>query len=304
MSKKKLREFINDAIKQRAEAAAKKRERPLFADKPPYYFADFQNNLLVKMSEKVRKAFGKGSGNELQGKMAAVYSSSAMTFNIFGNGPIQVGENNCGWAAGKYDLQYEWQLPVLKRGGKANLDAQLSSRKKIIFFEMKMLEWLFYKPSRLARAYLHDEARYYNGEIFPVAKKLIKGIMSKSTADVKSYSCKYSRFDAFQIVKHIIGIYNSVVKNEDESTKLMEITLVVGYWKVPIAVVEKMPADLQDRYKKAEDKMNEEIADFQKRLGDIQALFETKGVDFSVKVMTVKEILSCLGKDKVGERYL
>lgn len=306
MSKKKLREFMNAVIKQRAEIALEKRGQALFKDEQPYYFVDYQNNLVDKMSPKVCDAFAKGSGNELHGKMAAVYSSSAMTFNIFGNGSVQVTKNTWGWSVGKYNLQYERQMPVLKRGGKANIDVQLTGDKEIIFFEMKMLEWLFYKPSKLARAYLHTEERYYNGEMFPVVKNLIKGIMTKSSSNVKNYSCKYSQFDAFQILKHIIGIYNSVVKNKDKFTKTKKITLVVGKWTVPVSVVGDMSDDLQDEYKKADDKMNREIADFQKRLGDIQAIFETKGADFSVKVMTVKEILFCLGKnkDKVGVRYL
>lgn len=306
MSKKKLREFINDVIKQRAEMVLEKRERPLFVDEQPYYFVDFQDNLLNKMSLEVCDAFARGSGNELQRKMAAVYSSSAMTFNIFGNSPVQVGENTCGWPVGKYTLQYERQLPVLKRGGKANLDVQLTNGKEIIFFEMKMLEWLFYKPSSLARAYLHDEARYYNREMFFVAEILIKWLMNKDALNRSVYSCKYSQFDAFQILKHIIGIYNGVVEQKEEFSEVKKITLVVGYWTVPTSVMNNMSANLQDEYKKAEDKMKEEIADFQKCLGDIRAMFEIKGVELSVKVMTVKEILSCVkkNKDKVGERYL
>ena len=306
MSINKLRRFVRDVIRQRAKAALKKSTPPLDADNQNYYFTDYRENLLDKMSNEVCKAFAKGSGNELQRKMAAVYSSSAMTFNIFGNGPVEVKKNTCGWSVGKYTLQYERQLPVLKRGGKANLDAQLIDGKEIIFFEMKMQEWLFYKPSKLARAYLHDEARYYNREIFSVVKKLIKEIMNKSASDDKSYSCRYKHFDAFQIIKHIIGIYNGVAGKKDEFTKAEKITLVVGYWTVSTSVVKDMPADLQKIYKDIELEMQKETADFQKRLSDIQAMFTAKNVSFSVEFRTVKEILSCLGKeeDKAGKRYL
>ena len=306
MSINKLRRFVRDVIRQRAKAALKKSTPPLDADNQNYYFTDYRENLLDKMSNEVCKAFAKGSGNELQRKMAAVYSSSAMTFNIFGNGPVEVKKNTCGWSVGKYTLQYERQLPVLKRGGKANLDAQLIDGKEIIFFEMKMQEWLFYKPSRLVRAYLHDEARYYNREMFSVVKKLIKEIMNKSASDDKSYSCRYKHFDAFQIIKHIIGIYNGVAGKKDEFAKAKKITLVVGDWTVPTSVVKDMQADLQKIYKDIELEMQKETADFQKRLSDIQAMFTAKNVSFSVEFRTVKEILSCLGKeeDKAGKRYL
>ena len=306
MSINKLWRFVYDAIRQRAEAGLEKPTADLYADKQHCHFADYRDNLLAKMSPKVYDAFAKGSGNELQGKMAAVYSSSAMTFNIFGNGPVEVKKNTCGWSVGKYTLQYERQLPVLKRGGKANLDAQLIDGKEIIFFEMKMQEWLFYKPSRLVRAYLHDEARYYNREMFSVVKTLIKEIMNKSASDDKSYSCRYKHFDAFQIIKHIIGIYNGVAGKKDEFAKAKKITLVVGDWTIPISVVKDMPADLQKIYKDIELEMQKETADFQKRLSDIQAMFTAKNVSFSVEFRTVKEILSCLGKeeDKAGKRYL
>ena len=306
MSINKLRRFVRDVIRQRAKAALKKSTPPLDADNQNYYFTDYRENLLDKMSNEVCKAFAKGSGNELQRKMAAVYSSSAMTFNIFGNGPVEVKKNTCGWSVGKYTLQYERQLPVLKRGGKANLDAQLIDGKEIIFFEMKMQEWLFYKPSRLVRAYLHDEARYYNREMCSVVKTLIKEIMNKSASDDKSYSCRYKHFDAFQIIKHIIGIYNGVAGKKDEFAKAKKITLVVGDWTIPTSVVKDMPADLQKIYKDIELEMQKETADFQKRLSDIQAMFTAKNVSFSVEFRTVKEILSCLGKeeDKAGKRYL
>ncbi|SEA18484.1 PGN_0703 family putative restriction endonuclease [Selenomonas ruminantium] len=302
----KLRRFVRDVIRQRAKAALKKSTPPLDADNQNYYFTDYRENLLDKMSNEVCKAFAKGSGNELQRKMAAVYSSSAMTFNIFGNGPVEVKKNTCGWSVGKYTLQYERQLPVLKRGGKANLDAQLTNEKEIIFFEMKMQEWLFYKPSKLAWAYLHDEKRYYNGEMFPVVKNLIENITPDSTTDLKNYSCKYKHFDAFQIIKHIIGIYNGVVGRQDEFTKAEKITLVVGYWTVPLGILQKMPKDISGKYKEIEKTMQKEMNSFDKLLPTIKDRFKAVGVKFDLKVMTVEEIITALGKanNKKIQRYL
>ncbi len=51
----------------------------------PYYFDRLEDNLIAKMSEEDIGDYRRGSGNELDGKMKALYSSSAMTFNVFCN---------------------------------------------------------------------------------------------------------------------------------------------------------------------------------------------------------------------------
>lgn len=40
--------------------------------------------------------YGRGSGRELDGKMRALRSSSAMTFSLIGNGSCVIGENDLG----------------------------------------------------------------------------------------------------------------------------------------------------------------------------------------------------------------
>lgn len=86
-----------------------------------YYFKELNANLLHEMSNRVYHYYNEGSGGELKKrirkgvklppKMLALKSSSAMTFNIFGNGDangnITILGNEYGLSIGKYKLEYE-----------------------------------------------------------------------------------------------------------------------------------------------------------------------------------------------------
>ena len=155
MSSRKMRKIICDGIRDKAENVLDYKSDDLYSDKSRYHFKVLDNNYVVPMVGHTRDAFNKGSGQEFR-KMHAVYSSSAMSFNIFGNGPVEIGKK-AALPAGKYALQYEKKLPVLKNGGTANIDVCLTKGDTVIFFEMKMIEWLFWQHKGLAQAYW-DEA--------------------------------------------------------------------------------------------------------------------------------------------------
>ena len=55
-----------------------------------YYLKRLEDNLAVPMSDGVRAMYEGGSGNEPDWKMCSIRSSSAMTFNLLGNGPVRV----------------------------------------------------------------------------------------------------------------------------------------------------------------------------------------------------------------------
>lgn len=103
--------------------------------------------------------YGDGSGNELDSKMQALRSSSALTFNTFGNGPVALN-GDCFLPKGTYSVAYEYQLSTLVRNpNPANLDARLVRDNDgcAMHFEFKMLEWLTSQPAPLRPAYLDPE---------------------------------------------------------------------------------------------------------------------------------------------------
>ncbi|MDO4552860.1 MAG: hypothetical protein Q4C22_04925, partial [Bacillota bacterium] len=56
-----------------------------------FYLRELEDNLREPMGEAALRAYGQGSGNEIaSGKMHALRSSSAMTYNLFGNRAARV----------------------------------------------------------------------------------------------------------------------------------------------------------------------------------------------------------------------
>lgn len=131
-----------------------------------FYFDDYDDNLYTKMSKAVYTAYKDGNGGELDGnppKMASIASSSAMTFNIIGNDPVDihndysisssVNASTVNIPKGKYKIEYEKKLfPINKGNSPSHLDAFLwcEENKTGIFCEMKNFEWLSPSSSALS----------------------------------------------------------------------------------------------------------------------------------------------------------
>lgn len=60
----------------------------------PYYFRFLEDNLIEPMSEVTLKRYSQADGNELEQKMKALRSSSAMTYNIIGNDHVIVKDSS------------------------------------------------------------------------------------------------------------------------------------------------------------------------------------------------------------------
>lgn len=212
----------------------------------PYHHKAYQDNLFYVMGEQALSAYGAGSGSELKGyvrngkncpaKMSSIASSSAMTFNLLGNGPafIKLGSD---LPIDAYQVQYEKQMRTLDmRSNPANLDAFLSngSDKKAIFCEMKLLEWLG-KSGELKPNYEKAE-NYFDKDAFPVFKEVIDQIKDK----------KFQRYDAWQMFKHMLAIYNHTSFTTAKSLeKFPRYPSMAGQYKdIWLAnVVNEFPAD-------------------------------------------------------------
>lgn len=316
----------NHKMAARFDIILKKALKARCSDKPfvrdyEYYFKELEDNLVCEMNDLTRMAYIKGSGSELQPpKMHAVYSSSAMTFNLFGNvnDNVQV-KSDSKLPPGNYKLEYEKKLPAVQ--SPANLDACLTSDDNILLFEMKMTEWILGQPKNLSGTYLRNKNIYPDPTFCDAMQELMRKYIpeGKRISRKNEYRCRTTHFDVFQIMLHIFAIYKALHVNTfpDEykniradyklPAKPKHITLVIGYWTVPKENfftnnedydIYKINIEGSDETPK-EHTMRYEINEFTETLEKttIKDLFLDKyKVTFDVKALTVKEIVACLDK--------
>lgn len=269
----------------------------------PFYFKELRDNLIYDMSPQVTKAYSDGTGNELVKKMRALHSSSAMTFNIFGNSKVKIKRNKFGLTPGIYSVEYEKQLTALNPESKAHLDVLLTSEKEIILFEMKMTEWLRGNPSTLPASYLNRKDKYPDAELADTLIKLESRYLGQLSEADKKYSCKNKNFDVFQMIKHIFGIYNGILYTK-ELPKLKKVTLAAGIWTITDPNFFAGTSEDYEQYKLIQKQMSEEITDFKNSLDGVKDLFASEGFDFNFVDLSVEEILSCLSKNKDEKIFL
>lgn len=195
------------------------------------YFADYQNNLFGKMSEAHRAQYKLGNGDELSdkkspAKMKSIFSSSAMTYNMLGNDEIRAKDDNGIFAPGAYKIEYEKKLFTVRsrKNFPAHLDAFLLNGANAVFCEMKMIEWLRDNPGFLKHAYFEDAKSFSDvaGDsdalaAFTKLRDLLCAEMSEFKVKRGNDPHRFRRYDAWQMYKHILGIYNmssAVTKNE------------------------------------------------------------------------------------------
>ena len=208
----------------------------------PYHFQNYEENLYTPMGEQALQAYSRGSGGELVSKdgppkMTSIASSSAMTFNLLGNGPAVIVPGSA-LPAGAYQVEFEKQL-LTQNTGKfpANLDAFLSneSARIAIFCEMKMLEWL-QKPNGLAQSYGSRE-RFFNPD--DGSHKAFKDVIKKLNAQ------PFTHYDAYQMFKHLLGIYNHTAHTTRNSLNRFAYPSMAGQYSqiYLVNVVNEFPFD-------------------------------------------------------------
>ena len=294
---KYLKEKFESAVGHKMICA--KNDDKISEKKRPYYFEKLECNILPEgMKKAAKEAYEKGGGQEFNLKMRALRSSSAMTFNIFGNDSVTI-ESGHKLTSGTYDIVYEKKFSTL-RSAKANIDVCLKNDNEILLFEMKMAEWLLNSPSKLRRSYLREEG-YPDKEFFDVIKKIIDKYRSeKSAYDREEYSSETTYFDVFQIIKHIFGIYKEVFyKKELKIPASKKITLVCGMW-----TIEDKNFSNYEEYEKISEKIDCEFKTFHKNLKSIRDIFLTKDIIFDVIKLSVNDIIDSLNKKPDKKNYL
>ncbi|MBR4749718.1 MAG: hypothetical protein IK083_09155 [Abditibacteriota bacterium] len=299
-------------------------ERPVFrgdAEDCPYktrmrdfYFIRRDDNLLQSMSPDTERAYREGDGGELEEyvdkhgslqppKLHSVASSSALTFNIFGNGPEAVFAGDLressahsyppaadsGPEGGPYRIEYEKKLRVLWGSNRpANLDAYLYDGKNGVFVETKLSEWLCDPPKVLDHAY-GDPSRYPAG-LFEALAPLRKRVNSRD----------FRRLDAAQLYRHIIGIFNERCYLGGLPGTLSRITLALCYWAPEPEYFAGTDIDPR-HYEAAREELIGDCALFTDRLAasspSVFDLFGEKGVRFGFAAIPADRLAGLLQRE-------
>ena len=300
----------------------------------PEYFAEYQDNLFCKMSDKHKMQYENGGGRELSDKngspahMKSVLSSSAMTFNLLGNGEIPAKEGNEYFVPGTYKIEYEKKLLTLKKSSRpAHLDAFLWDKgSNAIFCEMKMTEWMKIrgKNDLLSSSYFDDRRYYFNMKNDNVALSAFKKLRDSlcenmiKGAQKKGYNPhRFTHYDAWQMYKHILGIYNmrsDLTKEEIKLPKNGISEFLPELEKVVLAnVIFEPPVDafsdenVRKEYTELQKSEHGEFDIFKhcvEESGVIEAFKKDCGIEFSVELLTAAQFMDCFDISDNHKQYL
>lgn len=294
---------------------------PIPADKqdPNYsfYFKHYQDNLFYPMAPQHVSEYGEGNGGELEpngtrpAKMASIVSSSAMTFNLLGNHQVKIVDNPF-FKPGTYQIAYEKKLPTLnKRSNPANLDAFLYNEEagEAIFCEMKMMEWL--SPPGVLKAAYRNEINYFHKDAFVVFANIIEKLKpgEKENGD---YEAAFSRYDAWQMLKHTMAIYNATSERTKDGIegrmpgssvagRFKNITLLNVVFEMDDALIEQ--EKLKQAYKQALAEEHAQKDWFSQVVMDpangLENLFQTNcDAKFEIRYMSAAQFIECLDKSE------
>lgn len=195
-----------------ALGAALARERPRAALDKQGYVVELEDNLLsVVTRAEIAEAFGAGAGQELEGKMRAPWSSSALAVNSFApwaRAPSSLRLS--GLSEFTEGFAFEAKCPNGVSKIPPHLDVLLERDREIVAVESKCTEYLASKPAKVASAYLE------------LADRGDERTSSRWFAALTQME-QFRRLDAYQLVKHYLGLRLSYPRRP--------LTLVYLYWE-------------------------------------------------------------------------
>lgn len=246
-----------------------------------FYLKDLSDNLVRPMDELHVREYSQGSGSELDDKMKALRSSSAMTFNILGNRRCVVTFPGELLYSKSYAIKYEHQLPTLKSGLPANLDALLQGDAgDIIACEMKMLEWLTSAPPKLKDKYLHPSS-YSHADTAPVFVEVARELNASNA---------FTHYDSAQMFKHALALYNACRSGALEAERL---TLLNCVWEPPLDYdVSAVTATWLEESTSSE---HAGFQEFERLMQPVKSLFcDSCEVDFEIRYLPAAELIESL----------
>ncbi len=250
-------------------------------------------NFYTEMSYETSKQYSEGGGNELaDGKMNMIRSSSAMIYNLLGNGDVKIIDNKV-LPKGLYTKEFEKRYKTVNvkafgRQVEANLDAWLYNSDSEIFIESKCLEWIENShEKKLKESYVKDIKKYFYTE----TAELFRTVGLEIPA---------SQYDSCQMFKHTLAIYNYL---KDKNITNKKIFLVNVVWEPNM---DELPSDIQENYQCQVKLEHKEFTDFYETM---KPLIETISSDthnaFDIKYLSVKDFCSMLEySNKEQETFL
>jgi len=196
---------MSEALKIiRAQQRAWARQRNIPFDSDDYTFI-LEDNLFTPLSPATISEFASGGGDELgntdhRGKMQALHSSSALVCNVFEywrSRDVSAIASACGALKGMSKLRFEQTHPTGLRGTPPHLDIEFySEAQSPLAIESKFTEpYQSTSKSGFRESYFSQPGLWDGLPICSIlARKIYEG---KKT---------FVRFDAAQILKHILGL--------------------------------------------------------------------------------------------------
>lgn len=304
----KLTKSIMELLKAKYKDVSGSRQYESNTGAREYHLLNLDDNLYLPMSVGAKASYLKGSGNELETKMRALRSSSAMTYNLFWDQIAEIVKENDTFGKGVYQVELEKQFHTLNPSVSkmpANLDAFLYCKhtKEAIACEMKMTEWLSKPSGVLKEAYLKQE-NYISNEKNPNAGKVFvdvaKQLIVQQCHNSKGYSGISEQYDALQMYKHAVACYTACVS--EEPRKIRKLTLVNCVWELPC--YDKLTPDQRIAYLSKAECEIDEFKRFKKVMDPINKVFSKIGVDFNICFYSFKDFLDLFNKTPEELEYL
>ena len=172
------------------------------------------DNLVDGVTEdQFREDFAEGAGQELEGKMRAAYSSSALAVNCFARWRPDPSTLRLAGQTSFNRLRFEAKCPTGLRGGMPpHLDLLLTGSDSILAVESKCTEYMTEHAARFSDAYqeqITDDRRDTG--------------WFREMEELREQPRKYRFLDAAQLIKHYFGL----AKTYPDTT----ITLLYLFWE-------------------------------------------------------------------------
>lgn len=161
--------------------------------------------------------FAEGAGQELDGKMRAAHSSSALAVNCFGRWASDPSSLTMCEQTGFNKLQFEAKCPTGVGRMPPHLDLILTGPEGILAIESKCTEYLSRHKAEFADAYVDKITDHRSGT----------GWFAEMLT-LRQQPDKYRFLDAAQLIKHYYGIAHTYPE--------VPITLLYLYWEPENAV--------------------------------------------------------------------
>ena len=113
-----------------------------------------QENLIAGVRlDQFEKDLRRGDGDELQAKLRAVHSSSALAVNCFAPFKDRKEDIHLLGRHGAVGIEFEWPLRIFRGGTPANLDVWVDQGNRAVAIESKLLEYFEPKKPKFSPAY-------------------------------------------------------------------------------------------------------------------------------------------------------